>query len=135
MNIVEMQIGEMVMKYKSVHALRRDADEIQEWFTEEWQKLDRLDGLYKAIFDGDDEVLAKAANSDLELAKSDVSRIKLKYGRAASATLTKTDRMASIMREYTSRSQENDEQERRSRRFNAAWDSAPLVDWQKPTLH
>jgi hypothetical protein len=137
MNIAELNIGEQVLKYKSVYALQRESDEIQEWFSEEWEKAKRLDGLYKAILDGDEDVLAKAASADLEVAKAHVADLKKRYRPdIVSASLAGADRLAAIMREYTRRTAANKEDERRSRRFNDAWNTAPPGgEWLRPTIH
>jgi hypothetical protein len=135
--IAGLQIGEMVMRYKSVNVLKRESDEIYKlWFWDEYEKLGRVDQLRKDLIDGDSEALAKAASPELEMARADVADLKKKYGAHAGDNLTEPSltRLAALMRELTRRTNENKEAERRSRRFNDAWSSAsPGAQW--PTIH
>jgi hypothetical protein len=131
MNIAELHPGEMILKYKSVFALKRESEEIQSWFDAEWKQAARLNDVYKALFSGDDNVLSKAASADLQLAKSHVADMKKRHRPdIVDASLASADRMAAIMREYKTRVEANREEAQRSRRLNEAWTSASL-----PTLH
>ena len=132
MNIAELHPGEMILKYKSVFALRREADEVQEWFATEWKHVSRLDDVCKAMLEGDNNALAKAARADLVIVKAHLADLKKRYRPdIVDASLANADRMAAIMREYRTRMDLVKEEERRSRRFNEAWTSGSLL----PTLH
>jgi hypothetical protein len=139
MNIAELAVGEMIMRYKSTCALEHDSREIDAWFNDEYAKTKRIDDLAKAIIDGDNDILAKAANSDLEMAKADVARMKKAYGESeasASLYMASTERLAALMREYAKRTEAHKDAKRRSHRFNEAWNSAPPGgEWLRPTIH
>jgi hypothetical protein len=139
MNIAELAVGEMIMRYKSTYALEHDSREIDAWFNEEFSKTKRIDDLAKAIIDGDNDTLAKAANPDLEIAKADVARLRKAYGeREAGASLyvASTERLAALMREYAKRQEAHKQDKKRSHRFNEAWNSAsPGGAWLRPTIH
>ena len=72
MNIIaELRPGEGYMKFKSLYALHQDESDLLCWFDEEWQKLDRINDLAKAVFDGDGAALAKADSPDLAIARAE----------------------------------------------------------------
>ena len=126
MNIAELPPGGIILKYKSTFALKRESDEIHAWFDTEWKQVSRLSHIYKALFVGDGNVLAKAASADLQMAKSHIADLKKRYRPdIVDASLASADRMAAIMREYVERSDALNKDRRRSRRFNDAWTSAP----------
>ncbi len=137
--IAELQIGEQILKYKSTYALEHDSRELDAWFNEEYAKTKRIDDLAKAMIDGDNGLLAKAANPDLEIAKADVARLRKAYGeRGAGASLyvASTERLAALMREYVVRQEAHKQDKARSHRFNEAWNSAsPGGAWLRPTIH
>ena len=139
MNIAEMKPGELIMRHKSIFALKRESDEIWIWFCGEYEKFKRVDELCKAFLSNDSEALAKAASSELEIAGKDVANLKAKYGeREASASLymASTERLAAIMREYVKRNEANKDAERRSRRLNESWNTSPPGgQWLSPALH
>jgi hypothetical protein len=137
MNIAELHPGEMILKYKSVFALRRETDEILEWFAAEWKQAARLDDVYKAVFEDDNNALAKAASADLTIARAHLADLRKRYRPdIVDASLASADRVAAIMREYRARMDVVKEDERRSRRFNGAWNSTPPGGhWPSPTIH
>ncbi len=101
MNIAELPPGGMILKYKSTFALKRESDEIQAWFDAEWKQVSRLNDVYKALFVGDGNVLAKADSADLQMAKSHIADLQKRYRPdIVDASLANADRMATILREY-----------------------------------
>jgi hypothetical protein len=140
MNIHELPCGEVIMRYRSVLDLRREADEIHRWLDGELEKVDRVADLAKSMLGGGrDDVLAKGASADIQLARADVEAMKAKYPDLPIDTLQSlapANRMATIMREYTAKMDALDEETRRSRRFNEAWATPlPIGEWSPPTRH
>jgi hypothetical protein len=131
MNIAELPPGEMIMKYKSVFLLESEADELQKWFDREWQQLDPLDHVSKAVLDDDRDTLAKAADAELQKVRAHIADLRKQHTAfPITASFANADRMAAIMREYVKRSDALDADKHRSRRFNEAWTSA-----QSYTIH
>lgn len=142
MNIAELQPGEMILKYKSLFALERDASGIEIWLREELNKFDRVNDLARAVLGNDSDALAKAAAPDLlRDAKADVAVMEAEYsGKPFAKDIMKRLlprwRLAKIMREYTRRTNEINVEKKRSRRLNDIWQSAPPIGpWSAPTLH
>lgn len=116
------------MKYKSTHWLRKESQAISSWFNDQMAQFDRVNGLAKAVFDDDRDMLAKSASPDLDLAKADVDAMRRERGSWSEEALKNfvpAWRLAKIMREWKERTDALDEDMRRSRRLNAAWHSLP----------
>lgn len=135
MNIAEMKNGEVLMRYKSTSALEDDSREITAWFNQEYAKTKHIDDLAKAIIDGDNDILAKAANPDLAIARADVARLRKAYGEGAGASLyvASTERLAALMREYVRLKEAHKLAKNRSRRLNEAWSAGS--QWLRPTIN
>jgi hypothetical protein len=129
-SISELRPGEIVMKYKSEHLIRREAIDDLNWAFAECDKTFRAHELTKSILAGDD--LAKAAGADLEAAKADVADLRATHATKAAeyVDMHALERLAGVMRDYVKRSERNEEDRRRSRRINEAL-SSPL----NPTVH
>ena len=111
-----------MLKYKSTFALKRESDQIQAWFDAEWKQVSRLNDVYKALFVGDGDVLAKADSANLQMAKSHIADLQKRYRPdMVDTSLANADRMATILREYRNSVEEQIERKsERSRRLNEA---------------
>lgn len=136
--IAELQPGEGYMKYKSIQFIDDERRELSDWFDSALKQYGGINDLAKAAFDGDADALAKADAPDLRIAKADLAEMRAEYGdkltKDSLRSLIPGWRLAKIMRRYTDRTVEINEDERRSRRLNEAWTSLPpLGPWS--TVH
>jgi hypothetical protein len=79
MSIAELPPGGMILKYKSVFLLEREADDIRSWFDREWKELDRLDHVSKAVLDDDRDTLAKAADAELQKVREHIAGLRKQH--------------------------------------------------------
>src|SRR5207245_1198094 len=99
----------------------------------EMAAVERVANLVKAMLGGKDDVLAKAASTDLVTARADVTALKKRYaaehakfGDGFLQNLTLGHRMLEVLTEYQRRTDEHAANEKRSRRFNEIF-AAPLA--------
>ena len=140
MNIAQLQIGEMVVRYKSIHALQRGSHELDDWFHKQWMSITQVADLAKTMLGGNGLLFTKVADADAEIeaaASADVASLRKQHPNLPVENLqnlTLGHRMAVLLKEYKERSEAIKEEAKRSRRLNEAWNAPPPVGhW--PTFH
>jgi hypothetical protein len=130
------------MRYKSTAFLEQEARETHAWFRREWESIERVVPLTKALLGSGDGALAKAvfdkkvASTDAELARVDATELRKEYPNLAAdslQSLAQGHRMAKLLAEYSRRNDAIAEQMKRSRRYSEAWRSTNGA-WP-PTIH
>jgi hypothetical protein len=141
-NIAELQVGEMILNYKSIYALQRESRELDDWFKKQWTSITQVADLAKAMLGSNGPALTKVIDTDAEIeaaASADVASLKKRFPNLPVdhlQDLALGHRMATVLAEYRTRSDTIEEEKRRSRRLNEAWNSTPPGgQWLRPTLH